>query len=68
MIEVGFIVLGAVLGVTSVLAVQWLYSWIASMRRQVDSVKWDLERYQRMREDWVEFSFWKNEHKKETKT
>ncbi len=51
MIEIGLIVLGAVLGISGVLAVQWLYNWIASMRKQVESVKWDLERYQRQRED-----------------
>jgi hypothetical protein len=65
MIEIGLIVLGAVLGISGVLAVQWLYNWIASMRKQVESVKWDLERYQRQREDWVEFCFWKNEQKKQ---
>lgn len=68
MIEAGLVILGAVLGVSGVLAVQWLYNWIASMHKQVESVKWDLERHHRMREDWVEFSFWKNEHKKETNT
>ena len=65
MIEIGLIVLGAVLGVGGVLAVQWLYNWIDFMRKQVDSVKWDLERHQRQREDWVEFNFWKNEQKKQ---
>lgn len=64
MIELGYIILGAVIGIAGVLAVQWLYNWIDSMRRQVESVKWDLERYHRQREDWVEFSFWKNEQKK----
>jgi hypothetical protein len=65
MIDIGLIVLGAVLGVVGVLAVQWLYSWIADMRKQVASVKWDLERYQLQREDWVEFTYWKNEQKKQ---
>jgi len=64
MIDYFIFVLGAVIGIAGVLAVQWLYNWIDSMRRQVESVKWDLERYQRMKEDWVEFSFWKNEQKK----
>lgn len=65
MIELGYIILGVVIGIAGVLAVQWIYNWIASMRRQVESLKWDLERYQRMKEDWVEFSFWKNDKKKE---
>lgn len=65
MIELGLIVLGAVLGIVGVLSVQWLYNWIASMRKQVESVKWDLEHYHRQHEDWVEFCFWKNEQKKQ---
>ena len=64
--ELIFIVVGAILGISGLLAVQWLYQWIASMHTKIESVKWELDRYQRIREDWVEFTFWKNERKKET--
>lgn len=53
---------GIVVGVCAVLAIQAVYDWIADMRRQAESVRWDLERLTRQREDWTEFMFWKNNH------
>jgi hypothetical protein len=62
MIETTIFVIGVIVGVCVVLGIQWVYNWIASMCRQVESVKWDLERLTRQREDWTEFMFWKNNH------
>ena len=59
MMYISFFV-GIVVGVCVVLGIQWCYNWIADMRRQVESVRWDLERLTRQREDWTEFMFWKN--------
>lgn len=63
-----YIFIGIVVGVGGVLAIQALYNWIAKMHKQIESVKWELERYHRQREDWIEFTFWKNEQKNKGNT
>lgn len=62
--ELVYALIGAGLGVAGLLSVQWLYNWIAQMHKEVERVKWELDHYRRMGEDWTEFLFWKNEQKK----
>ena len=63
--ELIYTIIGAGLGIAGLLSIQWLYSWIAQMRKEVDRVKWELDHYRRMSNDWTEFNFWKNEQKKQ---
>ena len=67
MIETVIFVIGVVLGVCAVLAIQWVYNWIDKTYNQVQSLKWELERQHRISENWTEFLFWKNEQQSKSK-
>lgn len=63
MIEVFLFVLGCVIGVCVVLVIQWVYNWIEKTYNQVQSLKWELDRCYRIKDQWTEFLYWKNEQK-----
>ena len=37
--------------------------WVQDKAKQISSIKFELERYSMMRDDWNEFQYWKREQK-----
>lgn len=55
--------IGVAIGVLGYFLIQLLYNWIEGLRKRVESLRWDLERYSMMQEQWVQFQAWRREQK-----
>jgi hypothetical protein len=55
--------IGLLAGIAGYFSIQWIYNWIEGLRKRVESLRWDLERYSMMQEQWVQFQAWRREQK-----
>lgn len=57
------IIIGGSLTFFGFLGCYFFVNWVKEKTAQIESIKWELERYTMERELWTEFQFWKREQK-----
>ena len=67
MIETIVFVIGCVLGVCTVIAIQKIYDWIEGLQSKVTNLRNELSFFRMQREQWYEFQDWVRMNKKEKK-
>lgn len=65
MIEILYVLIGIIVGVSCVLGIQWIYRWIDNLRREIDILQDRYQKYSYQTELWTEFNFWKRSQQKE---
>jgi hypothetical protein len=57
------IIIGGSLTFFGFLGCYFFVNWVKEKKAQIREIKFELERYSMMRDDWNEFQYWKREQK-----